>query len=84
MNLSNSTTQQTQLIEMMELYDSAYQVGYKEAIRDLQSDIEEEPEQLASFCTDYIKTESVDFANEKDFQEYMLQYSYRLLSQYIQ
>lgn len=69
---------------MMELYDSAYQVGYKEAIRDLQSDIEEEPEQLASFCTDYIKTESVDFANEKDFQEYMLQYSYRLLSQYIQ
>lgn len=69
---------------MMELYNSGYETGYSEAIRDLQSDIEEEPEELASFCTDYIKTESVDFANEKDFQEYMLQYSYRLLSQYIQ
>jgi len=67
----------------MEIYDSAYQTGYKEAITDLRSDIDEEPEQLASFCTDYIKTESVDFTNETDFKEYMLQYSYRLLSQYI-
>jgi len=80
MNLSNSTTP---LADLMVLYDSGYQIGYKEAITDLRSDIEEEPEQLASFCTDYIKTESVDFTNEKDFQEYMLQYSYRLLSQYI-
>ena len=83
MNLSNSTTQQLELIQLMELYDSGYQIGYKEAIKDLQSDIEEEPEELASFCTDYIKTESVDFTNKKEFQEYMLQYSYRLLSQYI-
>jgi hypothetical protein len=80
MNLSNSTTP---LSDLMVLYDSGYQIGYKEAIKDLQSDIEEEPEQLASFCKDYIKTESVDFTNQKDFQEYMLQYSYRLLSQYI-
>lgn len=80
MNLSNSTTQ---LSDLIELYDSGYQTGYKEAIRDLQADIEEEPEELASFCTDYIKTESVDLSNQKDFQEYMLQYSYRLLSQYI-
>lgn len=80
MNLSNSTTP---LSDLIELYDSGYQTGYKEAIRDLQSDIEEEPDELASFCTDYIKTESVDFTNQKDFQEYMLQYSYRLLSQYI-
>jgi hypothetical protein len=83
MNLSNSTTQHLELIQVMEIYDSAYQTGYKEAITDLRSDIDEEPEQLASFCTDYIKTESVDFTNEKDFKEYMLQYSYRLLSQYI-
>lgn len=80
MNLSSSTTP---LSDLIELYDSGYQTGYKEAIRDLQSDIEEEPDELASFCTDYIKTESVDFTNQKDFQEYMLQYSYRLLSQYI-
>ena len=80
MNLSNSTIV---LSDLMVLYDSGYQIGYKEAIKDLQSDIEEEPEQLASFCKDYIKTESVDFTNQKDFQEYMLQYSYRLLSQYI-
>ena len=80
MNLSNSTIA---LSDLMVLYDSGYQIGYKEAIKDLQSDIEEEPEQLASFCKDYIKTESVDFTNQKDFQEYMLQYSYRLLSQYI-
>ncbi len=80
MNLPNSTTQ---VSDLLELYDSGYQIGYKEAIMDLRSDIDEEPEQLASFCTDYIKTESVDFTNQKDFQEYMLQYSYRLLSQYI-
>lgn len=81
MNLSNSTMQP---LEMMELYNSGYERGYQEAVIDLQSDILEEPEQLASFCTDYIKTESVDFTNEKEFQEYMLVYSYRLLSQYIQ
>lgn len=73
-----------QPLEMMELYNSGYERGYQEAVIDLQSDILEEPEQLASFCTDYIKTESVDFTNEKEFQEYMLVYSYRLLSQYIQ
>lgn len=81
MNSSNSTTP---LVDVMVLYDSGYQIGYTEAIKDLQSDIEEEPEQLAFFCMDYIKTESVDFTNKKDFEEYMLQYSYRLLSQYIQ
>jgi DNA (cytosine-5)-methyltransferase 1 len=38
----------------------------KDAIVDLQKDIEEEPAGLASFCTDYIKTESVDLTNQKD------------------
>lgn len=70
-------------VELLELYNSGYEIGYKEAIVDLQKDIEEEPASLASFCTDYIKTESVDFGNQNDFEEYMLQYSYRLLSQYI-
>ena len=80
MNLPNSTTQ---FSDLLELYDAGYQIGYKEAIVDLQKDIEEEPAGLASFCTDYIKTESVDLTNQKDFEDYMLQYSYRLLSQYI-
>jgi hypothetical protein len=84
MNTQNSHKVSNAAVELLELYDSGYQIGYKEAIKDLQTDIVEEPEQLASFCTDYIKTESVDFSNEKDFEEYMLQYSYRLLSQYIQ
>lgn len=70
-------------VDLLELYNSGYEIGYKEAIVDLQKDIEEEPASLASFCTDYIKTESVDFGNQNDFEEYMLQYSYRLLSQYI-
>jgi hypothetical protein len=84
MNIQKSHKVSNTAVELLELYDSGYQIGYKEAIKDLQTDIVEEPEQLASFCTDYIKTESVDFANKKDFEEYMLQYSYRLLSQYIQ
>ena len=83
MNIQNYPIQHNNAVDLLELYESGYQIGYKEAITDLRSDIDEEPEQLASFCTDYIKTESVDFANEKDFKEYMLQYSYRLLSQYI-
>lgn len=84
MNIQNSHNPSNNAVELLELYNSGYEFGYRDAIVDLQKDIEEEPAGLASFCTDYIKTESVDFTNQKDFEEYMLEYSYRLLSQYIQ
>lgn len=81
--MSISARTALQPTDLLELYNSAYQTGYSEAIADLQIEIDEDPTELEKFCLGYIQTESVDFTNQNDLEEYMIQYSYKLLSQYV-